>query len=212
MSKIASPFKIAATKSWGAEVIVCEKRAEANKMAEEKQKEGYFFIHPSDNDDLICGEGSAALEAIEEAGEFDAIFAPCGGGGLISSCYLAASEQKNPAQVFGCEPTNANDAAISLREGKIFHFADSPNTIADGVRTLAVSPRCFHYLKKLAGILEISEEEILVWQKKFQEVFAMKIEPTSALAFAGAAKFLQKNPQEKNPKILVIISGGNLES
>lgn len=208
----ASPFKIAATRNLGAEVILCEKRSEVNRQAEEKQKEGYFFVHPANGDDVLAGQGTSAFEALNEIGEVDAIFTPCGGGGLISGTFLAAQGLSPQAKVFGCEPLNGNDAARSLREGKIFAFEDSPNTIADGARTLSVSDQVFHYLKKLAGILEITEEEIIVWQKKFQEVFEMKIEPTSALAFAGATQFLKNNSQLKNPKILVIISGGNLEN
>lgn len=206
----ASALKIAAVKSLGAEVVLCERRSEVNRQAEAKQKEGYFFIHPANGDDVICGQGTATLEALEEIGEVAAIFTPCGGGGLVSGTFLVAQGLSPKAQVFACEPTNANDAARSVRKGKIWGFDDTPDTIADGARTLAVSPQVFHYLKKLAGILEISEKEILVWQEKFQEVFAMKIEPTSALAFAGAAQFLQKNSQAENQKILVIISGGNV--
>ncbi len=209
MAKIASPLKVEATRALGAEVVLCEKRTEANRLAEEKQKEGYFFIHPSANDDVIAGQGTSALEALEQLGEVDAIFAPCGGGGLISGCYLAASGLAPQAKVFACEPLNANDAAISVRQNKIFSFQDSPETIADGARTLAVLEPCFTYLKKLSGIIEISEEKIISWQKNLSEILQMKIEPTSALAVAGAEKFLQQS-QLKNPKILIIISGGNL--
>lgn len=210
MIKNASPFKIAAVKNLGAEVVLLEKRSEVNRMAEEKQKEGYFFIHPSSGEDVICGQGTATLEALSEIGKVDAIFTPCGGGGLVVGSFLAAQKLSPEAKIFGCEPLNANDVAISLREGKIFNFEDTPNTIADGARTLAISERCFGYVKQLAGILEISEEEIFFWQKKLVEELQQKIEPTSALAIAGAAQFLKKNPEQKNQKILVVISGGNV--
>ncbi len=210
MAANTSPFKINATRALGAEVVLCEKRSEANRLAEEKQHEGYFFIHPSANNDVIAGQGTSAFEALTEIGEVDAIFAPCGGGGLISGSYLTSLGLSKQAQVYGCEPANANDAAISVREGKIFHFENSPDTIADGARTLAVLEICFNYLKKLTGILEIEEEKIIFWQKKLTETLNQKIEPTSALAIAGAAQFLEKNKNLKNPKILVIISGGNL--
>lgn len=206
----ASPVKIAAIKNLGAEVVLLEKRLEVNAAAEAKQKEGYFFIHPSDDDDVIAGQGTAALEALEEIGEVDAIFAPCGGGGLVSGCFLAAQKLSPSAQLFACEPLNGNDVAQSFCEKKIIHFKETPNTIADGARTLATSERCFKYIKQFSGVLEISEEEIILWQKKLSEILEMKIEPTSALAIAGAAQFLKKNPQAKNQKFLVMISGGNL--
>lgn len=206
----ASPVKIAAAKNLGAEVILLEKRSEVNRQAIEKEKEGYVFIHPSANADVIAGQGTSALEALSEIGEVDAIFAPCGGGGLVSGCFLAAQKLSPKAKVFACEPLNANDVARSVREGKIIEFEDTPDTIADGARTLATSEICFQYLKQLNGILEIPEEEIIFWQKKLSEVLNQRIEPTSALAIAGAKQFLQKNTQAKNQKILVIISGGNV--
>jgi threonine dehydratase len=214
MIKNASPFKIAAVKNLGAEVVLLEKRSEVNRMAEEKQKEGYFFIHPSSGEDVICGQGTATFEALSEIGtkgiKVSAIFTPCGGGGLVVGSFLAAQKFSPAAKIFGCEPLSANDVAISLREGKIFHFEDTPNTIADGARTLAISERCFGYVKQLAGILEISEEEIFFWQKKLAEEFQQKIEPTSALAIAGVVQYLKKNSEKKNQKILVVISGGNV--
>lgn len=206
----ASPVKIQAARDLGAEVILLEKRSEVNRQAEEKQKEGYFFIHPSADADVICGQGTSAFEALQEIGEVDAIFMPCGGGGLASGTFLAAQELSPNAKVYACEPLNANDVALSVKNGKIYSFDDTPNTIADGTRTLATSEICFNYLKKFAGILEIPEEEILPWRMRLEEVLQQKIEPTSALAIAGAEQFLKKNPQLKKPKLLVIISGGNI--
>ncbi len=177
-------------------------------MAEEKQKEGYFFIHPSADADVICGQGTATLEALLKIGEVDAIFAPCGGGGLVSGCFLAAQKLSPNALTFACEPLSANDVANSLRAGKIVGFDDTPNTIADGARTLKTSEICFAYIKQMVGVLEISEEEIAQWQKKLSEILEQKIEPTSALAIAGAAQILKSR---KAAKILVVISGGNIE-
>jgi threonine dehydratase len=212
MGTITSPFKIAATRALGAEVILCEKRAEANRLAEEKQKEGYFFVHPADGDAVLSGQGTSAFEALQEIGKVDAVFAPCGGGGLISGTFLATKGLQPEAKVFACEPLNANDAAQSVRDGKIFAFPDSPNTIADGVRTLAVRPQPFSYLQQLDGILEIPEEKIIFWQKKLAEILEMKIEVTSSIAVAGIEQYLQKYSATKNQKVLAIISGGNCES
>jgi threo-3-hydroxy-L-aspartate ammonia-lyase len=203
----ASPLKIKAARDLGAEVVLLEKRSEVNESALQKQKEGYFFIHPADGDYVIAGQGTATLEALQEIGEVDAIFAPCGGGGLIGGSYLAAQGLSPNAKVFGCEPLNANDAARSFQQGKIVGFEDTPNTIADGARTLAVSPQSFSCLKNLSGFFEITEEQIIFWQKKISEILEQKIEPTSALAIAGAAQFLKN---KKAQKVLVIISGGNI--
>lgn len=206
----ASPVKIAAARELGAEVVLLERRADVNRTAEEKQNEGYFFIHPNAGDDVITGQGTAAFEALSEIGEVEAIFAPCGGGGLVAGSYLASLGLSPKAKTFACEPLNANDAARSVRGGKIVGYEDTPNTVADGARTLEVMPQTFEYLKKLAGFFEITEEEIIFWQKKLVEMLGQKIEPTSALAIAGLVQYLKNNSGSQNRKFLVIISGGNI--
>lgn len=209
MAQGASQVKIDATRALGAQVIVCKNRFEADEMSRQKALDGYYFIHPSGNQDVINGQATACFEALNEIPHIDAVFAPIGGGGLAAGSYLACQEISPKTLVFGCEPEIANDAAISLRDNKIFAFKESPKTVADGARTLKIMPICFEYLKKIAGILEISENEILRCQKQFFVEFNFKIEPTSALAVAGAWKFCQEN-DVSNKKLLVIISGGNV--
>jgi threo-3-hydroxy-L-aspartate ammonia-lyase len=206
-SKIASKIKIQATRLYGAEVVITEKRTEANDLALEKIKEGYHFIHPSDDDLIIAGQGTSCLEALEEIGKVDTIFSPCGGGGLVSGCYLAAEN----SDVFAVEPQNANDAALSLKNGKIFHFQDSPETICDGARTLAVSERTLQYLQKMKGILLASEEEIIYWTQWLNYLLKTTIEPTSALAMAGCFNYIKEN-NISGKKMLVILSGGNIDA
>jgi threonine dehydratase len=210
MAKGASTLKINATCAYGAEVIITERRIEANQQAQAKTQEGYYFLHPSDHNDIILGQSTLFLEAFEEGKEMEAIFASCGGGGLISGCYLATLGQSKGAKIFACEPLNANDAAISIKSGQIFSFADSPTTIADGARSLSISNRTFNYLNKISGILEISEEEIIYFTQWFNNLFKITAEPTAALSFAGAIQYLKSHPYLINPKILVIISGGNI--
>ena len=210
MANTVSPYKVMLSRQLGAEVVLCEKRSIANALAEEKQQQGYFFIHPSDNDDVIAGQGSCALEALKEIGEVSAIFAPCGGGGLLAGSYLASQQLSSSAKIIGCEPLFANDASNSLKLGKIVGFDDTPLTIADGARTLKVSPRCFEYLKKITGIIEVPEEKIIYWQKYLSKILQEKIEPTSALSIAGLELYLQRNFSEQNQKFLIIISGGNI--
>lgn len=209
MAKITSSIKVEATRKLGAEVILCEKRSEANFLAKQKEQEGYFFIHPSDNDDVILGQGTCALEALRELNAVDAIFAPCGGGGLLAGSYIAKEGLCKEAKIFGCEPLIANDASLSVQAKKIIGFEDSPQTIADGARTLIVSQRCFNYLQKIDGIIEIPEEKIIFWQKKLTEILMQDIEATSALSIAGLDIYLQKT-NFNNKKYLLIISGGNV--
>lgn len=210
MAKITSPQKVQKTRDLGAEVILCEQRSEANRLAEAKQNEGYFFIHPSDHDAVIAGQGTAVLESLSQIDNISAIFAPCGGGGLLSGSLIAKDGFDKNIKVFGCEPQNANDAMRSVLQNKIVGFQESPSTIADGARTLKVSPRCFHYLKKLDGILPIAEEKISYWQHRLSQELQDLIEPTSALSMAGCVDYINKFSPQKNSRFLVIISGGNL--
>jgi threonine dehydratase len=210
MAQNTSSLKINATRSYGAEVIVTKRRDEANHLAQEMIGKGYYYLHPSDHDDIILGQATACLESLKEAGEMDAIFAPCGGGGLVSGCLLAALGLSKNAKIFACEPLIGNDAAISVKTGKIFTFADSPDTIADGARSLSISKRTFNYLNKIAAILEISEEEIIYFSQWLNNLLKIAVEPTAALAFAGAVQYLRTHSHQSRPKILIILSGGNL--
>lgn len=231
MAKGASALKVSSTRSWGAEVILCEERSEANKLAHAKGEEkDYHFISSFDDDDVIAGQGTACLEALEEIKSVDAVFAPCGGGGSVSGSLLAVDylsdrhsfdpnftrHESRPhlvgtpkAKVYACEPALANDAARSIKENKIISFEKSPNTIADGARTLSIAPRTLNYLKKVDGILEIAEEDIIFATQLLTHYLKYTIEPTSAMAFAGALQFL-KSSEQNNPKLLIIITGGNI--
>lgn len=210
MEKKVSAYKVAATRSYGAEVVLTDTKKETEIFAEEKIKEGYIYFHSSNDEDIVCGQGTSSLEAIEEAGEFDAIFAPCGGGGLVTSTYLTAQIQKNKAKVFAVEPAIANDAAITYRTGKLYSFEDSPNSIADGTRTLKISEHNIPYLFKLDGVYEIEEENIIKWTQIVSSRLKIFIEPTGALSMGAAEKFLNENKDEKKQKLLVILSGGNM--
>ncbi|MCP4474415.1 MAG: pyridoxal-phosphate dependent enzyme [Gammaproteobacteria bacterium] len=124
---VASKVKIAATRAYGAEVIITQERQEAEELAQ-KMSESCFLLPPYDHDDVIAGQGTVALEAWMEEGGFDAVFCPCGGGGLVSGTYLATRLFSNSAAVYACEPEMANDAAQSYANGSIKRFDSSPVT------------------------------------------------------------------------------------
>jgi len=206
----ASDAKIELTKGWGADVVITKTRLEAEvKSQEEATKTGAAYLPPSDHDYLISGAGTIVHEALMDLGNVSAVFGPCGGGALISGTCIAAKSFNQNIKVFAAEPKSANDVATSLKNNKIFRFSDSPKTIADGARTLGVSEKIFEYLKKLDGVFEIPEEEIIYWCVWVSEILKIRCEPTSALAMAAAYKWL-KNATTKQ-KVLILISGGNLD-
>ena len=207
----ASKVKIAATKAYGAEVVIAKSRAEAEEAAKKlASRPGSFLLPPYDHDDVIAGQGTAALEAWQDEKKFDAVFAPCGGGGLISGTFLATRLFSKDAKVFAGEPAVANDAARSYHTGKIFRFRDAPKTIADGARTLGISERTFHYIDQIDGFYEISEAEILYWSQWLMHLLKVTVEPTAALGIAAAHKWIGED--NKNKRVLVILSGANLDS
>lgn len=195
----------------GAEVIMTETREEAEVRSKEDSLNGYYYLHPSDSEPTIHGAGTCCLEALLQTKEYkiDAIFASCGGGGLLSGSYLAKEEFDPSIKLIGAEPLIANDAKKSLESGQIFRFKDSPDTIADGLRTLGLSERTFNYLKKLDDFFVIEEEEIKYWTVWLMQLLKLVCEPSCAISMAAGYKWLS---QQKEPKtILVLISGGNVD-
>lgn len=209
MPEYVSPIKMQATYSYGANVVKTKSRTEAENLVKQRQSEGKLVIHPYDNDDIIIGQGTSCYEALKDLDyEPDAIIATCGGGGWVAGTYLATKLLAPNAKVLAAEPLNANDAARSVRDGKIFRFEETPETIADGARALSVSERTFDYLKELDNILEVSEEDIIYWTQWLTHLLKITIEPTSAVSMAGIHQWLKT--QTKPCKVLVMLSGGNL--
>ena len=208
LPSFTSKIKQQATLSYGANVINTSNRLEAEERSAEMANKGAYFIHPYDNDMVIAGQGTACLEALQEDLKPKAIFAPCGGGGLLSGTYLASQLLSPESLIYAGEPSQANDAARSYREGTIVRFRDSPATVADGARALAISERTFHYLKKLNGFYEVTESEIIYWTQWLMHLLKIAVEPTAALAMGAAYKCIKE--QSEPQKILVIISGGNI--
>jgi threonine dehydratase len=160
------------------------------------------------DEDVILGQATATFEAINQIEkQIDAIFVPCGGGGLASGAYIVANGFDNSPKVFAAEPENANDAQISVKNNEIYKFNQTPKTIADGVRTLWISEKTFPYIKKLDNIYTSTDDEIIFWHKKLTKLLDMTIEPTSILAMVGAKKFIDQGNKGQN--ILIILSGGN---
>jgi threonine dehydratase len=210
MPETASAIKQQATRYYGAAVELAPTRREAVRLTAERVERGAFLLHPYDLDGIIAGQGTACLEALEDGPVPEAIFTPCGGGGLLSGTVLAAEGSAPDAVVHGVEPVSANDAARSYRTGRIHEFPEAPETIADGVQTLSVSERTFLYIRRTAGILEVGEPEIVYWTQWLTHLLKSTVEPTAVLGMAGAMRWLRRKPEGRT--VLVILSGGNLSA
>jgi threonine dehydratase len=190
-------------------IILTNTRNEAEALVLKLAQEGAYLIPPSDHDMVIAGNGTVCYEAMLEVIKPDAVFMPCGGGGIAAGSYLATKLFHYRTDVFACEPLIANDAYLSVQQNKIFRFTDSPETIADGVRTLGISERVFHYLKQIAGFCLVKEHEIISAMIELEEEFG-RLEPTGVLAYAAACEWLLR--QKKKREVVVILTGGNISS
>ncbi len=201
-------------KYYGAEVIEVATRQEAEELAYHDGLNGFHYLHPSDDDATIAGAGTMCFEALQQMQadniQPDAIFAPCGGGGLLSGSYLAKELLSPESELHGVEPELASDAYQSLQNGEVFRLKESPKTIADGLRALSVSKRTLEYLKKLDEFHLASEESILYWTSWLIQMMKITCEPSAAIAMCGAQSWVESGNSNKN--ILILISGGNIDN
>jgi threonine dehydratase len=221
MPEGVAEVKRRATEAWGAEVRLRPQRAQAEAEAQQAASEsGSVLLPPYDHPQVVCGQGTATLEALSDAPPraseeepqrppFDAVFVPVGGGGLMSGTTLAAKAHDPRIAVVGGEPAAADDAARTLESGALFRWGAPPETVADGARTLSLSPLTWACIRRADGILRVDEAEMLRWACVLQQELRLLVEPTSALAMAAAERWLatQATPQ----RVLVVLSGANLD-
>lgn len=194
---------------YGGHIIECEPTIEARQAAADAvvASTGATFVHPSNDPNVIMGQGTACLELLNDYPNIEAVFCPVGGGGLIAGSSLAAHYFGNNCKVFGGEPSEADDAYRSLISGKI-ESNTTANTIADGLRT-QLGHHNFPIIKKhVDKIIRVSEDEIIEAMRFIWERMKIIIEPSSAVAFSA---LLKDKEHFKNKKIGVIISGGNVD-
>lgn len=207
MPKNAPQPKKDAVKGYGGEIVECEPNIPAREKAVEEiiARTRATPLHPSNQMDVIIGQGTAAMELLEKQPDLEIIIAPVGGGGLLAGTALAVHHFAPNCKVIGAEPEGADDAYRSLRSGRI-ESNDNPQTIADGLRTM-LGDQNFPIIKELVSEIKlVSEEEILNAMKFVWERMKMIIEPSSAVAVAPVLR-----GDFKGKKVGVIISGGNVD-
>jgi threonine dehydratase len=171
------------------------------------EKTGAHLVHPYDDARVIAGQGTAALELLEEIGDLDVVITPASGGGLLSGTAIAAKGMRPGIRLVGGEPRNADDAYRSLASGKIQAAAQS-ETMADGLRA-TLSPLTFSILQSLVDEISlVSEEEIVSAMLLLWERTKLVVEPSGAVAAAPA---LNRRVRAEGKKIGIILSGGNLD-
>ncbi len=209
MPEDAPRVKLEATRGYGAEVVQYSKHEERESLATRLARErGLTLVPPFDHEHIIAGQGTAAKELLEDAGPLDALLVPCGGGGLISGCALAAKHLAPGCRVIGVEPAAGDDATQSFARKELVTIA-VPDTIADGARTPSLGELTFPIvLRYVDAMLTVTDDELLRAMFFLWERMKLVVEPTGALAFT--ALFTQKIFM-KNIRIGVVLSGGNVD-
>ena len=202
-------LKLAATRGYGAEVVIYDRYKE-DRAAIARQlvaETGAALIPPFDHLPVMAGQGTAALELIEDAGELDALIVCAGGGGFLSGCTVAAKHLLPDIQVFGAEPERGNDMQQSLREGRIVHI-DVPRTICDGQQTQAVGVHTFEVIQALVtDVLTVSDPVVVEAMRFVFERLKLVVEPSGACALAALMHHRQRFAGRR---VGVTLSGGNI--
>jgi threo-3-hydroxy-L-aspartate ammonia-lyase len=211
MPNNAPAAKLAATRGYGAEVILFDPdERKREELAAEifEQRGGLTIIPPYDHPDVVAGQGTAALELFEEVGDLDAIFAPCGGGGLLSGTALTAKGMSNSCRVIGVEPELADDATRSFRT-RVLAETHNPPTIADGLRTPSLGKVTFPLvLENVDEMVTVSEKEIVDAMRFLWTRMKLVVEPSGAVAVSAV---MRGDAGASARSIGVIISGGNVD-
>mgnify|MGYP000710332105 CR=1 FL=1 len=201
-------IKVEATRRYGAEVVLHgEVYDDAYKKALELQKEnGYIFVHPFNDEEVLEGQGTIALEILDELPDADIILVPLGGGGLVSGIASAAKLKNPQVKIIGVEPEGAASAIAALEKGKVVELAEA-NTIADGTAVKRIGEKNFEYIKKYVDeIITVSDYELMEAFLLLVEKHKIIAENSGILSIAATKKL-----KEKNKKVVSVISGGNID-
>jgi threonine dehydratase len=209
MPEDAPRVKLDATRGYGGEVVLYRQGEDREVLARNLSEErGLKLIPPFDHAHIIAGQGTAAKELIEDAGPLDALLVPCGGGGLLSGCAVAARRLLPDCRVFGVEPAAGDDATQSFNRKELVKIP-VPDTIADGARTTSLGTITFPLvLGNVAGMLTVTDGELLRSMFFIWERMKIVVEPTGALA---ACALLEKRLALGGLRVGVILSGGNVD-
>lgn len=209
MPTSAPAVKRAAVAGYGAEIIDCEPTLEAREctLAEVAARTGAAFVHPYDDERVIAGQGTAALELLAEAPDLQVIMTPVGGGGLLAGTAVVCAAQRRAVTVIAAEPAGADDAARSLAAGRILPSVN-PRTIADGLLT-SLGSRNFPIIQRhVAAVWTVTDEQIVRAMRLIWERMKIVVEPSAAVPLAAV---LARPADVAGKRLGIILSGGNVD-
>ncbi|GAB4147804.1 MAG: pyridoxal-phosphate dependent enzyme [Planctomycetaceae bacterium] len=209
MPSNAPRVQVAAVKNYAGQITFCEPTLESRESTaiRVQQETEATFIHPYDNNQIIAGQGTAAVELLEDVPNLDVVIAPVGGGGLLSGTAIAAKALAPDIQVIAGEPENADDAYRSLQAGRVLPV-ERNDTIADGLRT-GLCERTFAIISRLVDdILLVEEDAILQAMQLLMERAKLVVEPSAAVPLGAVMSHREKFT---GLRVGIILSGGNVD-
>jgi len=209
MPSNSAKVKVRAVEAYGARIVFCEATEAARESACEDviAKTGATLIHSFENEDVIAGQGTAAVELLEGVSDLDLVMCPVGGGGLLCGTAVAAKSMRPKIQVIAVEPANADDAAQSFRAGRLIR-TKKKFTIADGLRTNVGTPNFVIIERYVDDIVTVNEEAIISAMRTIWETMKIVIEPSAAVPYAA---ILESKIDIGGRRVGVILTGGNVD-
>ena len=209
MPSNSAKVKVRAVEGYGAHIVFCEPTENAREAtcAEVIKKTGATLIHSFENEDVIAGQGTAAVELLEDVADLDVLMCPVGGGGLLSGTAIAGKSMRPTIKVIAVEPANVDDAAQSFRGGRRL-LTEKKFTIADGLRTNVGEPNFPIIQQYVDDIVTVTEGSIISAMRTIWETMKIIIEPSAAVPFAA---MLERVIDVSGKRVGIILTGGNVD-
>jgi threonine dehydratase len=209
MPSNSSKVKARAVEGYGARIVFCEPTQAAREAtcARVIAETGATLIHPYENEQVMIGQGTAAIELLQDAPDLDLILCPVGGGGLLSGTAVAARGLRPAIKVIAVEPDEASDTARSFRAGKIIPL-EKTTTIADGLRTTIGRPNFVVIQQYVTDVVTVSETAIVDAMRAIWSAMKIVVEPSAAVPYAA---ILEHKVDVSGKRVGIILSGGNVD-
>jgi len=211
MPSNSSKVKVRAVEEYGGEIVFCEPTQTAREETCTRviAETGATLIHSFENEDVMAGQGTAAVELLEDV-DVDLVLCPVGGGGLLCGTAVAAKTMRPKIKVIATEPANADDAAQSFRAGRLMRV-DKPNTIADGLRTNVGAPNFSLMQRYVDDVVTVSEDAIVAAMRTIWETMKIIVEPSAAVPYAAILDGAASKIDIVGKRVGIILTGGNVD-
>jgi threonine dehydratase len=201
--------KVRAVEGYGGRIVFCEpnQRAREEACAQVMAETGATLIHPFENEDVMAGQGTVAVELLEEVPDLDVVLCPVGGGGVLSGTAIAAKSLRPDIKIIATEPAGAADAAESFQQGRLVS-QENKNTIADGLRTNLGAINFRLIRRYVDDVVTVSEESIVAGMRTIWETLKIVVEPSAAVAYGA---ILERKIDCRSKRVGLILTGGNVD-